>query len=252
MPEVQKIDLEILPRRILDVKGRALLKPAVQYDDLTEAALQRLPTFQRPWERRECIMEAIQYWHSIAAPAGIAQASITHKKPTGILACIDIHYRHATPEEIRLDLNELGEQVIGEKIEETPETPANRPYVTIVDGSKYVYIGGPRVKEVIFPSVVFQGPVPQNISKLVEEIKSISESGGDDEMIINQGYQFFHATDGRISYLPLTAKDYEAFDPDNLKFHGMVEIEDAPERKMTYFSEEDRSGAEDFTSRLLV
>ena len=189
-------------------------------------------------ENARQIQKASSEWASGAAIAGIAQYSITRKKPAGILGRFDIRFRYSLQVEMKNDFDHFGEQVISEITDE----PSKGAPIINVFGKDYVYTGPLRIDDFIFTTRVFQGLVPSNISQLTKEVDENSVKG---ELVFKQQYHFFHATRGEISYLPF--REPEDFSPEKLIPHGRVEIKD---KEMTYFPTGDKSSAVDFTEML--
>ena len=181
-------------------------------------------------------------WATYAGVAGVAQYSLKRDEPAGVLARFDIYFRLPTEVEMYIDFQNFGDQVIGPPVEEVPEESRKKyKHSAIFNpwGKKYYFAGPPRLVKSVFLSRVFSGPLPEDISSLLEEVDVVAETG---ETIISQGYQFFHATKGNLKYLPFAKK--EDYDVSKLKPHGCVCI--SGDNKMFYFPDAD-SEPVDFT-----
>jgi hypothetical protein len=184
-------------------------------------------------------------WMAYAGPAGIGQYSLKRGKPAGVLAKWITHFRTPTAEEKHHDFEFFGEQVMGPKVDEASkkEIEENKHNsIFKVFGENYYFTGPPRILKSIFHTRVFPGEIPKDIFDLVRQV---DESAKTDEMNVFQCYQFLHATDGKMLYLPFgDPKDYN---PDNLDFYGAVEISNG---EMNFYPRGDRENPIDFTETI--
>lgn len=184
------------------------------------------------------------WWSSYAGPAGIGQYSLTTGKPAGVLARVDSYFRTPSEREMKEDFQNFREQVIGPVVSEVPveqkEQYENVGVFQCFDENFY-FSGPPRLNKTVFLSRVFPGILPSDISKLINDIEGISESG---KMIVTQGYRLFHAIDGKMSYLPF--KEIAGYDPKKLTEFGQMRME----RKRLLFYPTDTDEPVDFTQDL--
>ncbi len=184
-------------------------------------------------------------WMTYAGPAGIGQYSLKRKTPAGILARFDVHFRHPTKEEMQDDFQNFGEQVLGPPVAEVPENERAEYKCNAtfnVRKEDHYFTGPARIIKSMFLTRVFTGEVPKDITPLIQEVDKAAETG---EMITSQGYQFLHATDGKMIYLPFNKP--EEFNPTKLVPFGHVEIKG---RRMTYYPKGDRNHPIDFTQEM--
>ncbi len=205
-----------------------------------------MEAFQRPWDVEERIKRALRDFGSYAAIAGIGQYSCTQRGKYGLIARANVYMREAEPEEIFLDLDTLGEQVVGPEISTLPSGQKYTPiYRKGHFGDGCVYTGGPRWEKSIFATKIFQGDVPDDINQIVREVDSISETG---EMIRALGYHVFTAERGILRYTAFAA--IADFSHRKLQPHGVVEIEPCGHR-MNYLPDGSSGERVDFTSFLM-
>lgn len=213
-----------------------LLSPVAVYP---ETGFQSLETFLDGQK------EYSQQWVSYAGPAGIGQYSLKHG-PANIVARFNTHFRHPTKEEMSWDFEHYGEQVLGPIVNEVPKDEVEKYKGNTrirVFGEDFYFTGPPRMIKSVFLTRVFPGEMPEDISRFIKEVDEASEIG---EMIVSQGYQFFHAEKGRMLYLPFGK--VEEFDSSKASLFGTVEIED---RIMTYYPMGDKSHPVDFTEAII-
>lgn len=182
-----------------------------------------------------------EVWSAYAGPAGVGQYSLTHG-PAGVLSRVNVYFRNPTQEEAAVDYMHFGEQVMGSKLSELGAGRVARASFRSM-GDWWEYAGPERIEKSVFVTRVFSGAMPSDVSDIVREVDAKSGTG---DMIVPQGYQFMHATDGRILYGAFARA--EDFYPDKLTVFGSVEIKG---REMTYFPGEDRSHPIDFSLALI-
>ena len=190
-------------------------------------------------------------WMSCAAIAGIAQYSLKHS-PAGVLARWDIHFRHPDDYEMREDVQNFGNQVIGDKISGVPDDEKekfknNAIFYPFDDKEAFYFTGPPRVRKSVFLTRVFPGELPESLDDFVGQIKLAQDSDKSNPMVIPQCYQFLHATDGKLVYSPFALEKTNEYNPDNLKPYGHVEIANG---EMNYFPPGKENHPIDFTENL--
>jgi len=180
-------------------------------------------------------------WMTYAGPAGIGQYSLK-KGPAGALAKVEVHFRHPSTDEMKHDFNEFGEQVLGPPVKEVPEEEKQsykNNAIFKLWGDDHYFMGPSRIVKSVFLTRIFPGDLPEDISRVVQEVDELSEK---DEMIVPQGYQFLHAKEGKMHYMPLGKK--EDYRPSKLDLLGFVEINNG---SMTYYPKGDKNHPIDFT-----
>ncbi|MEK6928304.1 MAG: hypothetical protein AABX11_07770 [Nanoarchaeota archaeon] len=181
-------------------------------------------------------------WITSAGPGGIGQYSLVNRKPAGVLARFDVHFRNPTLEEMQEDLSHYGDQVVGPGVNEVQGEEARKyekcPVFGLL-GKKHYFTGPSRIVKSVFLSRFFQGNAPENISPFIEMVDAIAEKG---EMIVPQGYQFLHAVDGRINYLPFGKP--EQYSTSKLAHFGNLEMDGD---NIIFFAGQDRSHPMDLT-----
>ena len=162
-------------------------------------------------------------WATYAGPGGVGQYSLKRGKPAGVLARFDVYFREPSQEEMGEDFRNFGEQVVGPAVDEVAENERGnyktnsrfRPF----SSAEHFFVGPPRVDKSLFLSRVFNGGIPQDVSRLINEVDAQAEKG---EGIVHQGYQFFHAEAGRVVYLPFNTQ--QGYDPSKLQLFGNVKL----------------------------
>ncbi|MBI3334449.1 hypothetical protein HYZ97_03095 [Candidatus Pacearchaeota archaeon] len=184
-------------------------------------------------------------WMSYAGPAGIGQYSLRRRKPAGVLARFDIHFRYPTDDEMQTDFQHFGEQVLGPTVKEVPKDEREKYKgngVFRLWGKDHYFTGPPRLIKSVFLSRVFPADIPADVSDLVREVDEVAETG---DMITSQGYQFLHSIDGKIMYLPFGK--IEDFDTSKMKMFGTMEMDG---KRLVYLPNGDRSHPIDFSQAM--
>jgi len=198
----------------------------------------------------EDMKSALSSWCAYASTQGIAVYSLKRNVPAGVLGKFEIEFRLAEDNEARMDFEHFGEQVILKTWKEATEEEQNHGRSLYVLGEYFLYTGPLRIRNLIFTSRVFQGELPEDISQAVYEVDKQPfpyPTIGDfdnfekSEMIVNQGYHFFHSEKGRIMYSAF--RKPEDYDPNRMKTFGDIEIKD---KKLIFYPNGDKSMPKDF------
>ena len=169
-------------------------------------------------------------WRTYAGPAGVGQYSLRMKEPASVLARFDIHFRLPTQEEMQMDFNHFGDQVLGPIVAEASleEKEKYKNNSTIqVWGQDCYFVGPPRIVKSVFSSAVFHGDIPEDISQFIDLVYDVAEKG---KNVSFQDYYLLHANKGYLSYVVFPSK--ERYKKDSLVPWGSVKLED--DKKMWY------------------
>lgn len=207
-------------------------------DLLSPVVVHAEKTHQRPWDVDEQITKALSAWAAYAGPAGIGQFSLGNNQNIIALGRVNTYFRKPLEEEIKEDIDTLGEQVLDES---KPEDEGKAYIITKgwMKGLKYT---GPErlVKTVILTRV--KRAQPYDISDLLTDVDRDSEKG---EMIVTQGYHLLSAQKGTIFYTAFMER--EKYDRNKLELFGQVEIKD---KKMIWLPKGDKKNPIDYTPEL--
>lgn len=192
-------------------------------------------------ETGKIIKEAVGQWATYAAVAGIAQYSLKKNKPVNLLGRANTYFRWATKDEAARDCDHFGDQVIGPSLKEASEELKKRPTINLF-GEPHVYTGPERLERIVVASRVFPGRVPADISAVAREV---DEASGKNELMVSQGYHFFRAEKGKLTYQAFM--DVKEFDPKKMTLHGELELKD---NKMTWYPNGDKTMPKDFSDAI--
>jgi hypothetical protein len=194
--------------------------------------------------------EVMPSWLPWVVIGGVGLYSL-RKAPAGVLAKFDILFRDANEWEINHDFYEYGEQVLGPEVgTKEGEACRNNPTFAAL-GSRFYYIGPPRIVKVVFATRVFPGGLPdrKGLARLAQEVEEVALKGStasSEQMVTPQGYLFFHADRGRLCHAGF--EKIENYDPEATgeKVWGTLEVDDA-RKSLTFFAHGNRSDPKDFS-----
>ena len=196
--------------------------------------------FQLAFQLNDEFDKAGRVWLGCAVPGGIGQYSLL-RGPAGLVVRAESYFRPVTPAEIDADIDELGEQVLGSRLEEVPECEREGLIIAPFLDTKYVYTGPEqRLLRMAFVTRVFPGVIPSDITDLIREV---DRAVPDSDMRNTQYYEFFHADGGKI--VTSRFEKPEEFDPANLKHIGDVEIKGRT--RLWFYPKGDRDNAVDIS-----
>jgi|GEM_PF-3328572 len=199
----------------------------------------------------EEIERALTKWSSYASIGGVAQYSLwkrapiytSERTPAGVLGKFDIEFRPASPEEAHADFERFGEQVVPKTWADADERERKTGTKINFLGEDFLYDGPLRVAGFHFTTRVFGGEFPDDISQAIAEV---NENAPKRELIVHQGYHFFHADNGRIMYSAFFRP--EEYCAGKSKLFGDVIISDG---RMAFFPNGNRVDAKDFSDLLM-
>jgi hypothetical protein len=187
------------------------------------------------------IKNAMTRWASYGGVAGIAQYSLRSPDTILLLGRADVQYRISSREEIQMDVQEFGEQVMRD-VKQGDDPTA---FIPIRGYSDISYNGPMRMMRLLMMTRVRRAPENFDISQLIAELGApLAEDHGIDKRIVTEGYHLFSASHGDLHYQAFAGAD--KFDPANTKLFGRIEEGDG---KLTWYQHGAASGV-DFTPLL--
>ena len=140
---------------------------------------------------------------SALGPACLGQYSLINQTSVFALAKLDVYLRQATETEAMLDVDEFGEQVMGEIVKDEPER-VGKTIIKLSRGQSCYYQGPSRVVQANFTTRVENGSFPDlaTIKEIGEEINALATTLQKDvksgDGMVEDGYYFVFANSGKI------------------------------------------------------
>ncbi|MFH1771179.1 MAG: hypothetical protein ABH828_06525 [archaeon] len=189
--------------------------------------------------------ESVNTWVREIAIEGVGVQSLRTDIPVNALSLIYICTRHANQDEMTDDYKNLGDKVIGEKLDDLRGDEGVQKILFFptfeIEGKKYIFKGEQRFLKGIFSTIVFYENLPKDISYFANEVETfakaynnhnsvaklseqkwfvIAEENKHTGVVSRDGFLMFHANKGKVSTTGfVNDSDY---DHNKLISHGTV------------------------------